>query len=201
MRNLIFLSVFSIFLSLTSCKRLIYLYHGVHSPRLETPITIEKFCEKKNLEIGELLMMSYDSMITCYRFDLNQTYIFDSSGYRINFNSSFNNPSCGGNVIKVIEGLSRTTYYPRDSIYTLDKEKVKWVYLSNEKPFQKNLNGTNNYTIVCYWNMFTGAPNHRKRIAELKKIISNNKDISVQLIFVNQDFRDGYNIILDAQID
>ncbi len=191
-----------ILLSLTSsCKRLAYAYIGFHSPRLETPNSISKFNMKKKLKIDELLMVNSDSILSCINKDACETYIFDNNGLKLSFNSTFPNPSCSGNVINVINGLSQTTYYSRDSSKTIENEKKKWVYLNNNLPYNEEITGKTDYIIVCYWNLFGGTPNHKKKIKSLRKAVSENKTATFKLIFVNQDFRDGLGIILDAKIN
>jgi len=187
--------VFSVF---SSCKRLAYAYIGFHSPRLETPNSISKFNKKKKLNIDELLMVSQDSILTCISKDVCETYIFDTEGRKINFNSTFPNPSCSGNVINVIKGLSKSTFYQRDSINTLEKEAKKWVYLSNNQPYNDSIQGKSDYVIVCYWNLFGGTPNHKNKIRDLRKAVEENPSVSFKLIFVNQDIREGMGIILDT---
>jgi hypothetical protein len=189
---LIVLSVFS------SCKRLAYAYIGFHSPRLETPTSISKFNKKKKLKIDELLMVSKDSILTCISKDVCETYIFDIEGIKLNFNSTFPNSSCSGNVINVIKGLSKSTFYQRDSLNTLEKESKKWVYLFNNEPYSDSIKGKTDYVIVCYWNLFGGSPNHKNKIRDLRKAVEGNSSVSFKLIFVNQDIREGMGIILDT---
>lgn len=57
------------------------------------------------------------------------------------------------------------------------------------------------YTVVLYWNMFSGSPNHKKRIDEVKEYIKLNTYSKIQLVLVNQDIRhiNGEVIVFDKQ--
>jgi len=178
----------------SSCTKIINLYFGAHNPHEETKESISKFIHKNELDIPPLLMVSMDSMVTCLLNDLGKTYIFDRNGYSIDYNSSFANQKCSGNILKLIPALTETTYYPRDSSKTFSVEILKWVYINSEEPFVDNTDSEIDYTVIYYWNLFCGRPNNKIMMKDLVQAVNSNNQVKIRLIFVNQDIREGSGI-------
>lgn len=189
-----------IVLLLSSCTRIINLYFGVHKPRNETKETITRFLVKNEVYQPPALMVKMDSMLTCLLNDMGKTYIFDKSGYSIIYNQFFDNQTCSGNILKLIPALTKETYYPRDSLKTINTEKFKWVYIKNEIQFSDDFDKEIDYIVVYYWNLFCGRPNNKIMMKDLIKSVNANNKVNIKLIFVNQDIREGSEIIIDAKI-
>lgn len=182
---------------LSSCLKLVKLYHGVHSPKMESVSNITAFAAKKKIPIDGSAMIAEDSILYSWGTRLNNHILFDANGFAINFNSSFENDKCGGNIINFIEGLDTVSYIARDSNWTLEKESKMWVEFGTKNPYlvQNQLNGaTFNYYVVYYWNVFSGNPNHRDAIKDLQASIAKNSRVKIKMILVNQDIRDNIDI-------
>lgn len=196
MKHLIWgLFLFSLSL-LSSCLRFAKAIHVVHSPRMETIPNIEAFAAKKKIPIEGSAMIAEDSIFYSWGTRLNNHILFDANGFAINFNSSFENDKCGGNIINFIEGLDTVSYIARDSNWTLEKESKMWVEFGTKTPYnlQKNITGVFNYYVVYYWNVFSGNPNHRDAVKNLQASIAKNSRVKIKMILVNQDIRDNIDI-------
>jgi hypothetical protein len=197
MKRQTFLLASLITLMLTSCFKMALVYHGAHSPRLETVAYINEFAAKKNIPVEGSAMIAEDYILYSWAKRHNKQFLFDANGYAINFNSGFENEKCGGNILSFIEGLDTVSYIARDSNWTLDKESKMWVEFGNKKPYDLNhyINGEKyNYYVVCYWNTYSGNPNHRDAIKNLQKSIGQNPRIKTKIFLVNQDLRDNIDI-------
>jgi hypothetical protein len=162
---------------------------GVHQPRYETPESIYAFCKKKGIDTTDLLVVSDNWFVPTLMEQLNTAVLFDRNGYSINYNKEQVNVECSGSILGVLTGLDTVTYYPRDSLKTLESEKERWVYLPTREKYSKQVIGSNDYVLVYYWNMWSGNPNHRNMIRDLNKSILSNPRVSIKLILVNQDLR------------
>ena len=87
------------------------------------------------------------------------------------------------------KGIPSISYIERDSNSVFEDFKNTWMPL-NDTLSSVNINCSNvDYTIVVYWNTFSGSPNHKKRINDIKKYIGLNTTSKIQLVLVNQDLR------------
>jgi hypothetical protein len=197
MKKQIYLSFTLISIALSSCFKMAMLYHGVHSPKMESVSNITAFAAKKKIPIDGSAMIAEDSILYSWGTRLNNHILFDANGFAINFNSSFENDKCGGNIINFIEGLDTVSYIARDSNWTLEKESKMWVEFGTKTPYeiQKRKNEAPfNYYVVYYWNVFSGNPNHRDAIKDLQASIAKNSRVKIKMILVNQDIRDNIDI-------
>ena len=184
-------------LLLSSCLKLVKLYHGVHTPKMETVENITAFAQKKNIPVEGSAMIAEDSILYSMFKRLNNHILFDSNGYAIKFNSGFENEKCGGNILSFIEGLNTISYIERDSNWTLEKESKMWVDYGTKTPYdlQKKINGEAfNYFVIYYWNVFSGNPNHREAVKDLQASIAKNSRVKIKMILVNQDIRDNIDL-------
>lgn len=190
--NLIIASFILSVFSLSGCVKIAMLVHGAHQPRQEKVEFIREFGLKKNIPIEGSAMIAEDSILYSFAKRLNEAILFDNRGYQILFNQDFNNPSCGGNIKQFITGLDTLTYAQRDSGNTLQKETGMWVKFGTKEPFEYELNPSKyDYYLAYYWNTFSGNPNHRNAVKDLRQAIETNKRIRTKLILINQDIRDG----------
>lgn len=197
MKKPTFLIATFITLVLTSCTKLAFVYHGVHNPRQENIDYIREFANRKHIPVDGSAMILGDSILVSFAKLANKQFLFDANGYAINFNSGFENEKCGGNILNFIEGLDTVSYIARDSNRTLDKESKMWVEFGNNKPYDlnKHINKEKfNYYVVCYWNTFSGNPNHRDAVKGLQKSIAKNPRIKIKMFLVNQDMRDDMDL-------
>lgn len=192
MEKRLFLIVITVLIFLSSCKKLIILIHGAHQPKQENISDIEKFANKKNIPLENSAMVLEDSIIFALIKRSNDALLFDKNGYLINFNKQFSNQECGGNIYQFISGLDTITYIERDSNLTIFKESQMWVEFCSNNPFKIEVNQYQyDYYLAYYWNTFSGNPNHRNAVREIRSSIQNNKRIKVKLILVNNDIRHG----------
>ena len=176
-------------LLLSSCTKTLMFFVGVHQPRYETPESIYAFCKKKGIDTTDLLVVSDNWFVPTLMEQLNTAVLFDRNGYSVSYNNQADSSHCRGSILDLLSGLDTVTYYPRDSLKTLELEKEKWVFLPTRKKYDKQILEKADYVVVYYWNMWSGNPNHRDQIRDLKKSILSNDRVSIQLILVNQDLR------------
>jgi len=173
----------------SGCMKIVMAVSGVHQPEKETKESIVEFCEKKGIDTAGMLMISESWFFPMFYEELNLSLLFDHNGYSVNFNKTSINPECSGNIFAVLNDLKNADNFPRDSSRTIAKERERWVYLPSKGKFEEPLPGNYEFVIVYYWNKFSGNPNHRNHIRELKKAVFLNPDVSIRLILVNQDMR------------
>ena len=197
MKKQIYLSFALISIALSSCFKIAVLYHGIHSPRMESISNITAFAAKKKIPIDGSAMIVEDSILYSWGTRLNTYVLFDDNGFAINYNSGFENEKCGGNIINFIEGLDTISYIARDSNWTLEKESKMWIEFGTKIPYeiQKRKNeDAFNYYVVYYWNVFSGNPNHRDAVKDLQATIAKNSRAKIKMILVNQDIRDNIDL-------
>lgn len=184
----------ALLVTICSCKKLIFAYHGIHSPKQISIPDIEKFAAKKKIPLEGSAMIHEDSILYAMGTRMNDAFLFDANGYLINFNKSFENQACGGNITNFLAGLDTLTYVERDSNRTLAQESGMWQLFGKPEPFPPiPLNGKPqyHYYVAYYWNTFSGNPNHRNAIKDLRETIQNNKRVKIKLLLINHDIRFG----------
>ncbi len=165
---------------------------GAHAPRQEKVEFIRQFAQRKGIQIDGTAMIAEDSILYSFVKRLNEAVVFDKNGYQILYNQNFSNPACGGNIGNFLTGLDTITYATRDSGNTIQKEAGMWVKFGSKEAYDVGFNPSKyDYYVAYYWNTFSGNPNHRDAIKNLQQAIDLNKRITVKLILVNQDIRDG----------
>ncbi len=176
----------------SGCIQIVKVIHGAHQPRQEKVEFIRQFAQKKGIQIEGTAMIAEDSILYSFVKRLNEAVLFDKNGYQILYNQNFDNPNCGGNIENFLGGLDTITYATRDSGNTIQKEAGMWVKFGSKEAFDSGFNPSKyDYYVAYYWNTFSGNPNHRDAIKNLQQVIDLNKRISVKMILVNQDIRDG----------
>lgn len=196
-RTLYLLLILSVF---TSCKRLIYKYHDFHAPELETINSISQFCKKYDIDTSGMRIISRDDILESFTKNNSQDLLFDKNGVLVNYNIKFINESCGQNIIGTITSIIPNSFLPRDSSKTIQKESLKWRFLSDTAKILCVLPEDEDYILVTYWNTFSGKPNHYKRFAKLKQAMASNPSVKIRHILVNQDFREDMGYELDAKV-
>jgi hypothetical protein len=176
-------------LFLSGCTKTLMFIVGAHQPRYETPESIYAFCKKKGIDTTDLLIVADNWFVATLMEQLNTAILFDRNGYSVTYENRADSSHCRGSILDLLSGLDTVTFYPRDSLKTLEHEKEKWVYLPTRQKYAKQIPEKVDYVVVYYWNMWSGNPNHRDQIRELKKSILSNDRVSIQLILVNQDLR------------
>jgi hypothetical protein len=199
MKNLLLIFVC---LSMTSCMKLIFAYHGVHQPRVESIENIEKLLLEANVQSEVLLGTRFEKIEYVLNHKASEDILFDRNGYMIKYNSQFANESCNGNISKLLPSLPKITYYERDSSLTINNESENWEIIKGKKGqnISKEIElGTYDYFLISYWNLFSGKPNHIKRISRLKEDLEKNQQVKIKHLLINQDFREGMDIELDTK--
>jgi len=194
MKNLTIFFILAVAISvIVGCKKIASVIYNVHTPQSESIDNIIHFCLKRNIDTSALVLIHEDWILNSLYKDLNHSILFDREGYSIDFNASAVNPVCGGNIFGILEGIGKETYFPRDSVRTFNEETKRWISTKGH-PIKNNIRKlASDYVVVYYWNTFSGTPNHKWQIRNLKEKITNNKRVTIQLIIVNQDIRTDIN--------
>lgn len=178
--------------------RIAYKIQGAHPPKLESIKSINSFCKKYDIDTVQMRIMSWGNFIDNIQNNNSKDLLFDHNGVLVSFNSSFENSACSQNVITIISSIIPNSFLPRDSSITLQKESVKWRFLNDTSKVLQIIPEGEDYTIVTYWNMYAGKPNHFKRFEKLKAAKAANTTSRFRHIYVNQDFRDDMGFKLNS---
>jgi len=198
MRILLLLALIVI---LSSCNRILSRALGVRNPRIETEASIQKFCKKQGIDANRVLLVKTVKIVESFYANLNTDYLFDKNGYALSYSESFDDKSCGGNILTTVQSIPSLSYITRDSSNIFENHKKTWMPLTDTLSPVKTNYADADYTVVIYWNMFSGSPNHRKRIESVKEYIKMNTYSKIQLVLVNQDIRpiNGEVIVFNKQ--
>ena len=194
-------TLFALFLlmSMSSCMRIAYKIQGVHPPKLESVKSIYSFCKKHDIDTIQTRIMGWGNFLENIQKNNSKDLLFDQNGVLVSYSVSFDNSSCSQNIVTIISSIVPKSFLPRDSSITLQKESLKWRFLNDtSKVVEINPEGED-YTIVTYWNMYAGKPNHIKRFEKLKAAKATNSNIKFRHIYVNQDFRDDMDLELKSK--
>ena len=192
MRTLAILSLLSITLfSCPSCVRALVILTGAHDAFEETNETIYQYMLKHGIDTTNTLGLKKKEIIPSIMKETNGALLFDREGYAIDFNSTAEKPTRGGNILSTIRGLGPVTYFQRDSARTYMNEKTKWVFLKTGRSYPVTANENYDYYVVYYWNLFAGRSNGAKFINYIKLRISENPRVKIKLHYINQDMRIG----------
>jgi hypothetical protein len=188
-KRTLFLLVFASIVTLYSCKRVLFVLSGSHTPRLETDESIYKRGKELGIEADKVIAYKDSAFLKIKRFTSNSLYIYDREGYYLRIQETSEDPKCGGSLLMALEGLGPTTYFPRDSNKTIANERSLWQNLQTKRDYKETSPTKYDYTVVYYWNIFRSSKKNRKDIENIKSNISKNKSVNFQLILVNQDLR------------
>ncbi len=176
---------------MSSCVRLVLLAKGGHMPRLEANHTIYQSGKTIKIDSTELLVVKEEIFNARHYGLINKLALFDSAGYSIDVFTNSENPQCKSNSLSAIMGFGKVSYFPRDSNLTFSKEASRWEYLHSKTPYKLASKKNCDYTVVYYWNSFTGKYLNHEHILEIQASIDKNPDIRFDLILVNEDYREG----------
>jgi hypothetical protein len=184
---LIIISIFTVVFS--SCTRIVSIALGVRPPRVETIESIQSFCKRKGINTDEILIVKTNYIAKSLEKNLNEEYVFDRNGFQLKYNVGFADSTCGGNILKTIRSIQPVSYLERDSLNLFNDHKKTWMPL-NDTLANINVDCNNaDYTIVLYWNTFSGYPGHIRRIKDVKESTSLNTSSTIQIVMINQDIR------------
>jgi len=164
---------------------------GAHDAREETNESIFRYMIKHQIDTSNALALNENEIIPSIMKEINAVRLFDRDGYSIDFNSTAEKPTCGGNILSTIRGLGPVTYFQRDSARTYSNEKTKWVFLKTGQSYPVTANENYDYYVVYYWNLFAGRSNGAEFINYVKLRIAENPRVKIKLHYINQDMRTG----------
>jgi hypothetical protein len=188
----IIISALLLAFSLTSCRLIVYQIHDLREVEPQSNSQLLAFCREKKIAFSELARIKQDSLQNNLVHHLNKNYLFDRNGIRINFSNAFENPKCKGNLIAVLKNIDSAKDYPRDSGIVLKNLLTQTTPVFGPDPSDSLAQSVEyDYSVLIYWNTFSGNPNHTKAIADIRKAIQDAKTDRIAIILVNQDFHPG----------
>jgi hypothetical protein len=188
-------------ITISSCNRVVSRLLGVRPPRVETIESIQSFCKRKGINDSNVLIIKTEDMIKSFYENLNMDLLFDRNGYLLKYSDGFSDAQCGGNILLTTKSIPPVSYIERDSTKLFTEYKKTWMPL-NDTLASVSVNCSDaDYTIVIYWNMFCGSPNHKKRIEAVYEYVKLNTASKIQIVLVNQDIRpvNGEVIVFDKK--
>ncbi len=183
-------STLVLLLTLLGCKPIIYTIHDVRQVRPQSDEDLLKFCQQKQMDIQQLKRVRQEVLDSNLRKHLNQHYLFDSSGQMVDYSASFENPRCKGNLLQLLKTPDTLKNYPRNSFITLESMLSQTLEV-NQGPAGDEEGLPTSYTIVMFWNTFSGNPNHKKAFSDLSEAIQRAPYGMFRLLLINQDFHPG----------
>ncbi|MFM2285235.1 MAG: hypothetical protein RLZZ543_732 [Bacteroidota bacterium] len=184
-------------LMISSCAQLIVWGKGGHMPRYESNEVIINYAKLNEIDENSLITLSDSSLENQKNRNYNELLIFDNNGYFIDVMSQAEDPRCHASLYSSIGAFGDTTYFPRDSSITISKVSSEWIYLKSKKPYLIKDQKQSLYTVVYYWNTFTGKQENQENVKSIKAQMEKNKAVKIDLILVNEDYREG--VILKYQ--
>lgn len=176
-------------LGLSSCRSTALKLAGMKQPEVETLESIKDFCTSINVDFNEIFVIKTTDMLSSLSKNTNADIIFDKNGYALDYNQSFDRKSCKGNVILTIKSIPPISYINRDSSIVFEGLKKTWMPLNDTLSDIKTKSSDSDYTVVVYWNKFSGNARNKDRIANIKQSIKENDLSKIQLVLINQDIR------------
>jgi hypothetical protein len=183
------IAVFTISQWFVGCKPIIYTIHDVRQVQPQSNRALIEFCRQKNIDTEHLRRVKEEALYSNLQKHLNQHCIFDSLGVFIDYAHSFENPRCKGNILQVLKNPNSLKTFPRDSSISLDGLLGQTVEVNDEPADTASLPAS--YTIVMFWNTFSGNPNHKRAFKDLKEAIQHCPTGMFRLVLVNQDYHPG----------
>jgi len=172
------------------CKPIIYTIHDVRQVKPQSNQDLIEFCRQKNIDTEPLIRVRQEVLDSNLRKHLNQHYLFDSLGQMVDYAASFENPRCKGNLLQLLKTPDTLKTLPRKSAITLENILSHCVELNHRKVNNwDNIPAT--FTIVMFWNTFSGNPNHKKAFSDLNEAIQDAPRGMFRLLLINQDFHPG----------
>jgi hypothetical protein len=190
--KLYFSLLFLFYISAQSCKKILYTIHDVRSVEPQSNEALLKFCSTKKIDARNLRRVKQEWVDSNLRSHLNKHYLFDAQGRFVDYASSFENPRCKGNLLELLKNPSNIESYPRNSSLSLESMLNQTLEVVQEKTFASlSEKREESYTIVMFWNTFSGNPNHKKSYIDLRDAIQKCPVGLFRLQLINQDFHPG----------
>lgn len=190
--KLYFSLLFLFYISAQSCKKILYTIHDVRSVEPQSNEALLKFCSTKKIDASNLRRVKQERVDSNLRSHLNKHYLFDAQGRFVDYASSFENPRCKGNLLELLKNPSNIESYPRNSSLSLESILNQTLEVVQEKTFASlSEKREESYTIVMFWNTFSGNPNHKKSYIDLRDAIQKCPVGLFRLQLINQDFHPG----------
>jgi hypothetical protein len=192
MKTKLYLLLLLFCLSVQSCKKILYTIHDVRKVEPQSNESLLNFCASKKIEVSNLRRVNQDVLDSNLLKHLNKHYVFDAQGKFVDYASSFENPRCKGNLLELLKTPTAIESFPRKTTLILD-DILK--HTTEVIPSQPNVlsveNPEGSYTIVMFWNTFSGNPNHKKAYSDLRDAIKACPEGMFRLQLINQDFHQG----------
>jgi hypothetical protein len=190
--KLSFLFLFLFCITFQSCKKILYTIHDVRQVEPQSNEALLKFCSSKKIDAGNLRRVKPEMVDSSLKIHLNKHYLFDAQGRFVDYASSFENPRCKGNLLELLKNPSAIEHYPRNASLSLESILNQTIeVVQNKKIESLTENSVEKYTIVMFWNTFSGNPNHKKSYADLHNAIQKCPTGMFSLQLIDQDFHPG----------
>jgi hypothetical protein len=179
-------------LATQSCTKILYTIHDVRQVAPQSDEALLQFCSTKKIDATNLRRVKQELLDTHLRKHLNKHYLFDSEGRFVDYASSFENPRCKGNLLELLKTPDALKNYPRKTAISLESIMNQTVEVAKAPHGSSSASVTAEpYTIVMFWNTFSGNPNHKKSFIDLRDAIQKCPSGMFRLQLIDQDFHPG----------
>lgn len=187
--RLIRLSILLLFGMLAiSCNYIRMKRYGIVSPKLETETSLREYMARQKIDSSNVYMLKAPFVIESFAREINKAYLFDKQGLPVAFDEASSNKKCLGNIMSFLRTYSRGSNLSIAKTRSFDEEKDRWICLNGREPDALPLGA--DFTLVYYWNSFSGTGNQRQFLARIEKIMRERPDLEIVFYKVNQDFRE-----------
>ena len=171
---------------LNGCYGLYAFIYDLRPIQMHNDSSLSRFMLEKHIDSNDVFKLKNEYVILSLKNDLNRAFIYDKSGFRIDYDWEIINKKCHGNILMFLKKYAVEENIPIDSGNTFAGEIVKWISLSGKEINPRPEQGKD-ITIVYYWNTFSGNPNHKLFMRKIENIISARKDLKIRFYKINQD--------------
>lgn len=142
--------------------------------------TLRTLCLENGIDTSAVIFCRQERLLTSIKNHYGQVYLYNDLGFLIE-------PETKGGFVELAElelvfkNFNQFKAQHCDSSITIELEQENW-FVGNEFSLQ------NSFVIVYYWSTRKFLREQIYRMQELQKLKTRFSNISIRLVFINQDF-------------
>ncbi|MBP6334933.1 MAG: hypothetical protein KA444_05620 [Bacteroidia bacterium] len=172
-----------------SCTPTLKLYYGVHDPRHETPASVSKYAQQRNLD-GAIILIpkdtaSYLAIVRSMKANPD-LYLFSSTGVNMKYSVR---SDCNEPVFEFAETICTGKYNAIDTAATLSMilNYLKPLTPDDSLRYAESQRRDVDYTTLITWAKYIGYLN-KDHVRPWLESLSNQKECKVNCYLLNMDF-------------
>jgi hypothetical protein len=154
--------------------------------------SIRQFILEKKIDSTNIYLLRSEFIFLAFKESINRAFLYDKNGMSILYDAGKENKKCLGNIWSFLMNYQKTDALILDTMHTFDKEWSRWITIDGKDPEPPTVGG--DFTIVYYWNTFSGNTNHRDFFKDIEEIMRKRPDLEIVFYKINQDMREGMDL-------